>query len=262
MRGTPAMPIQAETRGAVPENAASFAVDHVTSLLRVAPEPVLFGRVKLTMAPDPAVERPGTAQVTIDLNGRPIHVHAAGETMWEAIQHACAQLRVRLERAARNRPARRGSRPVPGPGPRRHRSPPTPPLAPSRQPPRDRDVIRHKSYTLARETPDEAAAEAETLGYGFHLFSEKFTGEDSVIYRSGPGYRLALAHPKLHLLGPMGPCISVSRARPPRLTVAQAATRLDATSQPFLFFADAGTGRGSLLYHRRDGHYGLVTPAG
>jgi hypothetical protein len=38
-----------------------------------------------------------------------------------------------------------------------------------------------KSYTLARETPDEAAADAGLLDYGFHLFTEKPTGEDSVI---------------------------------------------------------------------------------
>ena len=31
--------------------------------------------------------------------------------------------------------------------------------------------------------------------------------------------------------------------------------------QPFLFFRRATQGRGALLYHRYDGHYGLITPA-
>ena len=31
---------------------------------------------------------------------------------------------------------------------------------------------------------------------------------------------------------------------------------------PFLFFIDAAQGRASVLYHRYDGHYGLITPAG
>jgi hypothetical protein len=31
---------------------------------------------------------------------------------------------------------------------------------------------------------------------------------------------------------------------------------------PFLFFIDAAPGRVSVLYHRYDGHYGLITPAG
>jgi len=68
--------VQAETRGAVPEGALSFAVHRVSSLLRMASEPVLFARVKLTMAADPAVERPAVAQLNIDLNGRLIRAQA------------------------------------------------------------------------------------------------------------------------------------------------------------------------------------------
>jgi hypothetical protein len=59
----------------------------------------------------------------------------------------------------------------------------------------ERTVMRHKSCTPAHETPDEAAAEAGLLDYDFHLFIEKATGEDAVIYRTPDGYRLALAHP-------------------------------------------------------------------
>jgi len=51
MAGTRTVQVQAETRGAVPEGAVSFAVQRVSSLLKMAPEPVLFARVKLTMAP-------------------------------------------------------------------------------------------------------------------------------------------------------------------------------------------------------------------
>jgi hypothetical protein len=38
--------------------------------------------------------------------------------------------------------------------------------------------------------------------------------------------------------------------------------RLDLLGQPFVFFVDPETGRASLLYHRYDGHYGLVGPEG
>ena len=48
-------------------------------------------------------------------------------------------------------------------------------------------------WRLAHETPDEPTADAELADYGFHLFTEKSTGEDSVIYRAGDGYRLARA---------------------------------------------------------------------
>jgi len=95
-------------------------VHRVGSLVRVASEPVLFARVKLIMAADPAVERPAIAQVSVDLNGRLVRAQAAGGTMREAVEHACDRLRIRLERAAPNWEAVRGGRPVAGPGEWRH----------------------------------------------------------------------------------------------------------------------------------------------
>ena len=157
--------VQTETRGAVPEDMAGFAVHQVSSLLRAASEPVLFARVKLIMSADPAVEHPAIAQVSIDLNGRLVRAQAAGGTMREAVEHACGRLRIRLQRAARNWEAVRGGRPVPGPGEWRHQSLPAPRLPYIPRPPGERTIVRHKSYALARQTPDEAAADAELLDY-------------------------------------------------------------------------------------------------
>jgi len=254
--------VQAETRGAVPEDMAGFAAHRVSSLVRAASEPVLFARVKLTMAADPAVERPAIAQVSVDLNGRLVRAQAAGGTMREAVEHACDRLRIRLERAAPNWEAVRGGRPVAGPGEWRHQSLPAPRLPYFPRPPGERTIVRHKSYALARQTPDEAAAEAELLDYDFHLFTEKSTGEDSVIWRTADGYRLALAHPRTRQLGPVDPSITVRKMPAPRLPVAEAAARLEAEGQPFLFFVNDETGRGNLIYHRYDGHYGLIGPVG
>lgn len=261
MADTHAVQIQTETRGAVPEDAASLAAHRVSSLLRAASEPVLFARIKLTMAADPAVERPAVAQASVDLNGRLIRTQAQGETMREAVEHACDRLRIRLDRAARHWEAVRGGKPVPGPGEWRHQSLPAarPPRFP--RPPEERAVVRRKSYALARQTPDEAAADAELLDYDFHLFTEKSTGQDSVICRTADGYRLALAHPRTGQLGPVDPSIAISTMRAPRLPVAGAITRLEATGESFLFFVNAKTGRGNLIYHRYDGHYGLIGPA-
>jgi Sigma 54 modulation/S30EA ribosomal protein C terminus len=261
MADAPTVQVQTETRGAVPEDTVSLAVHRVSALLRAASEPVLFARVKLTMAPDPAVEHPAIAQVSADLNGRLVRAQAAGRTMREAVEHACGRLRTRLERAARNWEAIRGGRPVPGPGEWRHQSLRAARLPYFPRPAGERTVVRHKSYALARETPDEAAVEAELLDYDFHLFTEKSTGEDSVIWRTADGWRVALAHPRAGRLGPVDPSVTVSTTRAPRLSVAEAAARLEAPGQPFLFFIDAGTGRGNLIYHRYDGHYGLVVPA-
>lgn len=48
----------------------------------------------------------------------------------------------------------------------------------------------------------------------------------------------------------------------PVMDLPAARRRLEALGERFLFFADASTGRGKVLYHRYDGHYGLITPAG
>ncbi|MFD0508205.1 sigma 54 modulation/S30EA ribosomal C-terminal domain-containing protein [Streptomyces chiangmaiensis] len=42
----------------------------------------------------------------------------------------------------------------------------------------------------------------------------------------------------------------------------EAKQRLDITGSPFVFYADDTTGRGNILYHRYDGHYGRISPAG
>jgi hypothetical protein len=47
MKTTPALHVQTEVRGDVPKAAAELAAAKVRSLLRMAPEPVLFARVTL-----------------------------------------------------------------------------------------------------------------------------------------------------------------------------------------------------------------------
>ncbi len=101
----------------------------------------------------------------------------------------------------------------------------------------------------------------ELLDYDFHLFTERSTGQDSVVYRTDHGYRMAQVHPKPGRLGLMDRELTVSERPAPRLDLGEAETRLEAFGQPFLFFLNAATGRGNLIYHRYDGDYGLITPA-
>ena len=51
--------------------------------------------------------------------------------------------------------------------------------------------------------------------------------------------------------------MTVSQLPAPRLTVEEAAERLEAMGQPFIFFADIRTGRGCLIY---GGPSSLVLP--
>lgn len=260
MKFTHAVQVQIEVRGDVPRAAAELAVAKVRSLLRMAPEPVLFARVTLAMAADPAVERPATVRANLDLNGRLILAQAAAVTAHEAVERMSDRLRVRLERAARTWAATRGGKPVALPHEWRHESVPGPRLPYFPRVPEERTIVRRTSYALARQTPEEAAADLELLGYDFHLFTEEATGEDSVIYRTAGGYRMTRAHQGTARPVPADASITVSERPVPGLSPGAAAARLEALGQPFVFFVDIQTGHGSLIYHRYDGHYGLITP--
>jgi len=254
--------VQTDARGAVLPGSMDLAVEKVRAALRHASEPVLFARVKLTMSADPAAARPAIAQVNLDLNGRLIRAQADADTMREAIDRMSDRLKLRLDRAARNWAAVGGSKPLALPDEWRHQSAPARRLPYFPRPPEERAVIRHKSYAPTRQTPDEAVTELELLDYDFYLFTERVTGQDSVLYRTPDGYRLAQARPRPGQLGPMAAAITVSEQPAPRLTTREAITRLEALGQLFLFFVDVQTGRGCLLYHRYDGHYGHITSAG
>ena len=81
-----------------------------------------------------------------------------------------------------------------------------------------------------------------------------------MIHRVTHGYRLAQAQlPRPRRALP--PAMTQTRQPAPRLTVSGAIARLEALGQEFLFFVDTGASRGSLIYHRYNGHYGLIVPA-
>lgn len=58
---------------------------------------------------------------------------------------------------------------------------------------RERQVIRRRSFMVRRQTPGEALADLDLLDYDFHLFTDRMTGQDSVLYRAADGYCLARA---------------------------------------------------------------------
>lgn len=262
MNAVQTVPVQVEMHGRVPEGMRELAVAKVGSLLRFASEPVLLARVTLGVSADPGVRRPAVAQATIDLNGRTVRAQAADETMRAAVQHMAARLRVRLDRSARDWSGRRGTLPVREPGEWRHQSIPAHRPAYFPRPAATRAVIRRPGYAADPLTAEEAIAELDLLDYEFYLFTERSTGEDSVLYRVGDRYRLAQARPKPDLLGPLPEAVTLSEHPAPELTLAEAISRLDLLGQPFVFFVYPDTGHAGLLYHRYDGHYGLVDTDG
>jgi len=244
--------------------AADCARSKIGELGRYTIRPVLHARVKLSMHRDPAVQRPMVAQANLDVDGRPVRAQVQAETAREAVDLLAARLRRGLERAAEHRQARRGELPAARSHEWRHDSEPThrPNYFPRQAD--ERRIIRRKSFTMAPCTLDDAAREMDLLDYDFHLFTEKGTGTAAVLYRAGAtGYRLTLVAPTLaDQLSPYALAVTISRQPLPCLTEEEAANRLGLLGLPFLFFIDAAHGRASVLYHRYDGHYGLITPAG
>jgi hypothetical protein len=268
MSDSQALKVETQAYGEVPEDAMDLAVLRLRSVLRLAPKPVLFARVKLAVPPGPmaGASRSVVAQVNADLDGRVLRAQGVAENMRTAIELMCERLGTQLRDAGggqgefsgrgawlpRPRAAVDGARVV--------------------------RVARRRVDGLARLTVDEAIAELEAFGFDFHLFTERVTGSDSVVYTTARGYRVAQVSPAPELLsgsgglaGPGGPVgglaggsvgdvVSVSEVPAPRMSVEEARIRLKGLGQAFMFFADAGSGRGNLLYFRFDGDLGLVAP--
>jgi ribosome-associated translation inhibitor RaiA len=257
-----AFDVDVTTHGQLP-GAAEYARQKIGELGRLTHRPVLHARVRLSAHRDTAVERPVLAQANLDVDGRLVRAQVQGVTAREAVDQLEARLRHRLERVAEHREARRGGQAANEPHEWRHESEPTHRPGYFPRPVDERRVMRRKSFTLSPCTVDEAAVEMDLLDYDFHLFTEKGTGAAGVLYRSGPtGYRLALVTPASpDQLAPFQLPLTISPQPVQRLTIEQASDRLGLLDLPFLFFIDSAEGRGSVLYHRYDGHYGLITQA-
>jgi ribosome-associated translation inhibitor RaiA len=250
--------VQMETRGPVPEGAVELARDRVAALLRLAKEPVLSARVKLTVRAEPGRPRLAVAQANLDVDGRPLRAQAIAETMWRAVNELRDRLLIRLARVSREWPIRRGGRPLTTPREWRPSGVPgrrPPDLAPSDA---DRHVVRHKIVKPLLETPLEAALDMELLDYDFYLFTEAVTGEDCVVDRNGSRYRVIRAVPDPNDSGGGGPVI-VDGEPAPVLTPAQALGRMTARNLAYLFFSDPETHGSHIVYRRYDGDYGVIT---
>jgi ribosome-associated translation inhibitor RaiA len=241
-----------------------YAREKVGGLLRLAHTPVLSARVRLTWHGDPAVPRPVVAQANLDVSGRIVRVQAEAVTAREAVDQLEERLRRRLERIAQHWESRRGRRPSPQPHEWRHESEPRQWQGYYLRPESEREIVRHKVFEPRPVTIDDAAREMGLLDHDFCLFTESGSRQDSVLYRAGPtGYRLAqLTPPHRHELAPFRLPVTVSEQPAPSLSTGEAVRRLTLLGLPFLFFRDGDSGRGAVLYHRYDGHYGLVGPAG
>lgn len=248
-------------RGDVAGRQVDAAVAKLRAACATAPRPILFARLLLAIEQDPALERPAVAKATVDVSGRVVRAHVACPTMDEAVDRLVDRVRhgIRLL-AERRRDAPRQSG-VPSPGEWRHGDLPTdrPPYYP--RPVEERRLVRTKSVSIGRISPEEAAFEMRVLDHDFHLYTDAGTGTDCLIHRTEDGgHALVSPDPEVGR-GPGGepPELPISLA--PRMALADALSALDASGAPFVAFVDAERGRLQVAYRRYDGHHGLLAPA-
>lgn len=239
---------------------ADYAERQVRGLFEETRLPVLHARIRITRHGNPARARPIVAQANLDVDGRMVRAQFRARTAQEAVDLLRDRLRRRL-RGTLQRPGDAAAfgtwRDAAG-DPEVWREEATVPL-----PAEDREIVRQKTVILLRQDLAEAAAFLEDMGYHFHLFVEAGTGQDSVLYRSDSGgYRLAQLDPQPDALRPPQRVpMTFSDQGAARLSVEEAVERIGVWPQPFLFFQNSETDRGTVLYVRFDGRYGLISAA-
>lgn len=201
-------------------------------------------RVRLSAAPCPG--GPVFVQANLRVFGAPARIQVAGRSPAQAIAAAAARLQRQVRRLGT------AWEPWPWPDPERR------PLGL----PGEGAIARMKTYRLHVGMPCQATAVMNAMDYDAYLYTDADTGEDAIVYRAGPtGVRLARQHTMRPPSMPVTPPLTINPRKVATLTAAGAADHLAEHFLPFLFFTDAATGRGNLLYRRYDGDLGLIAPA-
>jgi ribosome-associated translation inhibitor RaiA len=250
-------PVEVTLRGNVGSYAGENARDKVSRALAVAHRPVRHTHVVLEWRHDRALERPALVEVSADVDGTMLRAKASGTTMQEAVDELERRLRRRLvqlqerDRASHRWTARASEHEW------RHGDLPRRPLPYFPRAEEEREVVRRKAFTGAPMTVDEAAYEMDLLDHDFYLFRDAASGVPALVRRLPDGaYAVQGADPD------RTDATAVAEPPPPTLTDGEARTRLGADGEPFVFYLARESGEGRVLYHRYDGHYGLVVLAG
>lgn len=259
------MELTIASQGDVPEQAKQYAQTKITRLAGFASDPILWAQVRLTVEPNPARDRPAVAEATLGVNGTPVRAQVAARDLDEAVDLLEERLGRRLKRheeRVHRVGADRHRTGVADDHEWRHGDLPT-------QRPEwfdrnrdERQVVKRKTFALAPMTLDEAAFDLDMLGHDFYLFTELDTAADSVI-AFDDDHGLELLQPEGVRADPTTDAAApVRRGTPaPSLSPQEAVERLDAGGERFVFFVNDETDRGNVVYHRYDGHYGLITPS-
>jgi len=237
--------IAVSTAGILPTDAAAVIREHLAPILGpLGPH----SRVRLTRLTEPGLLRPLVAQVDVQLTaGRRVRAQVAATTMSDLVGLLATRTieQLHLFPSALAECLRQRVTTLPPPSP------------PELLPPARRRVIRRKSCHPTAMTAAEAISVLEAMDYRFHLFREKYSRQDSIVLRTGPGrYRILQSRPNPIGLEVTSPPIALAAAE--RRSVPEAVARLDLTGAPVDVFTEKFTARLHTLYARYDGHYGLL----
>ena len=249
-------------RGKVTDAQKDHARERVGALDRCVSDPVLGARVMLRCERNPRLERPARAEAELNVNGHMLRGRVASATMSQAIDqlgtHLERQLHGFVDRRARLE--RRAGEPRLGEWHHGASSPLHPSFHP--RPVEERSIVRRKTFALGAIDPLQAIGDLLDLDHDFYLFHDAETGADAVVYHRDDG-RIGLIYPdatRQRLPAGEGPVWETSRFSEP-ITLEAAVAEMNALAHRFMFFINAETARGNVIYLRYDGNYGLIEPA-
>ena len=248
-------------KGDVSQEEKTQAAQRLGPLDKCVPMPVQGARVMLRHERNPSLELPARAEAELNVKGRVVCGRVAAPTIPQAVDELARSLERRLEEFGERRlqRLRRPRRQPDGTWRRGTWSAPRPPYFP--RPAEERELIRHKTFALEPLDPLQAVAEMLDLDHDFYLFQDARTGADSVVYRRDDG-RIGLIEQAGAQASQTaeGPVRETSRFHEP-ITLDVAISEMNVLSHRFMFFANADSGRGNVIYMRYDGHYGLIEAA-
>ncbi len=233
----------------------------VETLVAKASRPVIFARIKLSIDEGRPGAEQALAQGTLDMSGSLIRAEAAGSTVAEALDLLGSRLERRMRRIAERREDA-VQRPASTPD-GQWRSGDLPTARPTyfARPEDSRRIERRKSFAPRFSSIDEALFDLDVLDHRFFLFTDADTGEDAVVFETEDGVAVRTLTGSAPAVDHL-PDLTVDARPGQQLTDEEAVNRLDVSGAPFIFFRQAASGRGAVLYRRYDGHYGMIEPAG
>lgn len=249
--------VEVTSRGEVEQHARAEAREKVAALERYINGPVLGARVVLSEEANPRIQNPARAEAEIALEGRVVRARADGPSIQAAVDELAHRLQRQLRRyvdrhLVRKRQLAGATRALSSDRPFSPR-PPT-----FERPVEERKLVRRKSFAFGPMPVEDAADALEDLDHDFFLFHDIDTGADEVLYWRDDGLLALIEPPHAGQAAPArGPIREPSRFSSP-IDLGVAIEEMNSVSHRFMFYEDAASGRGNVIYRRYDGHYGLI----